>query len=123
VLVTIVIIVVVLVAAAVVLYAFGFGIPTQESDIETLFNDPDAAATEVFSPQLDSETIASMTAAVIPDPNATIDSMDRSMSESVAYVTATTDEGGSLNYRITLVRDFIGWKISNVELYFPSQNV
>ena len=48
--------------------------------------------------------------------------MNTSMSDSTVYVTAHTPEGGEVQYRISMVRDLIGWKISNIELYFPSQN-
>ena len=54
------------------------------------------------------------------DPN--IDGMDRSMSDSTVYVTAKTAEGGEVQYKVSLVRDLIGWKVSSVELYFASQN-
>lgn len=52
----------------------------------------------------------------------TIDGMDKSMSDSTVYVTAKTPEGGDVQYKVSLVRNMIGWKVSNVELYFPSQN-
>ena len=51
-----------------------------------------------------------------------IDGMDKSMSDSTVYVTAKTPEGGDVQYKVSLVRNMIGWKVSNVELYFPSQN-
>ena len=62
-------------------------------------------------------------AALIPEGSkATIDGIDRSAASSTAYVTAATPEGGSVQYKVELVRDKISWKISNVELYFASQN-
>ena len=50
------------------------------------------------------------------------DGVDASMSETVAYVTAEMPEGGQMQYKVSLVRDLIGWKVSNIELYFASQN-
>ena len=44
------------------------------------------------------------------------------MSDSTVYVTAKTEQGGDVQYKVSLVRDMIGWKVSSVELYFPSQN-
>ena len=44
------------------------------------------------------------------------------MTDSTVYVTAETDQGGQMQYKLSMVRDLIGWKVSNVELYFPSQN-
>ena len=60
-------------------------------------------------------------ALVVTDSNVTIDGVSRSMTESTVYATAKTEEGGSVQYRISMVRDGITWKVSNVELYFPSQ--
>ena len=51
----------------------------------------------------------------------TIDGVEQSMSSSTVYVTAKTADGGELNYRVEMVRDLVGWKISDVELYFLSQ--
>ena len=39
------------------------------------------------------------------------------MSDSTVYVTAKTPEGGDVQYKVSLVRNMIGWKVSNVELY------
>jgi hypothetical protein len=43
------------------------------------------------------------------------------MSDSTVFVTATTEEGGSVTYKVSMVRNLIGWKISSVDLYFASQ--
>ena len=56
------------------------------------------------------------------DGDVVIDGMNKSMSESTAYVTAKTPEGGEVEYKVSLVRSGIGWKVSNIELYFASQN-
>lgn len=109
-------------AAAVFAYTQGFGYPTQESVVQQLFADPEAAKSEVFSAGLDAEDINTMVDPVVQDAGAVIDGVNKSMSESTAYVSATTPEGGDIDYKVSLVRDMIGWKISNVELFFPSQN-
>ena len=44
------------------------------------------------------------------------------MTDSTVYVSAETEQGGQMQYKLSMVRDLIGWKVSNVELYFPSQN-
>lgn len=59
---------------------------------------------------------------VVESGNATIDGMDRAMNTSTVYTTVSTPEGGQVHYKVSMVRSGIGWKISNVELYFPSQN-
>ena len=39
------------------------------------------------------------------------------MTDSTVYVTAETDGGGQMQYKLSMVRDLIGWKVSNLELY------
>ena len=63
-----------------------------------------------------------MSALIPSGTSETIDGMNKSMSSTTAYVTGTTPQGGNVTYEVSLVRDFIGWKVSNVDLYFTSQN-
>ena len=63
-----------------------------------------------------------MTDALVKDSAPTINAVEKSMTDSTAYVTASTEGGGQMQYKVSMVRDMIGWKVSNVELYFPSQN-
>lgn len=107
--------------AAVFLYTQGWGYPSQEAVVEELFADP-GAASAVFSAEVPADQVESMTALVSKDPDVAIDGMNRSMSASTVYATAATPEGGEVQYEVSLVRDFVGWKVSSVELYFPSQN-
>ena len=58
---------------------------------------------------------------VVQDKNVKVDGVDKSMSNSTVYVTAATEDGGEVNYRIEMVRDLLGWKVSNIEMFFPSQ--
>ena len=116
-----IVLILVLIGAGIYLYSQGYGYPMQESIVEQLFSDPDNAA-ELFSSNLSDDQVESMLMIVVEDAEASIDGVNRGMSSSVAYVTATTEEGGEVTYEVTLVRDFIGWKVSNVELYFTSQN-
>ena len=120
-LVTIILIVLVAFGAAVFLYTQGWGYPSQETVVEELFADPEAASS-VFASEVSSDQIESMTALITKDPNVAVDGMNRSMSASTVYATAATPEGGEVQYEVSLVRDLIGWKVSSVELYFPSQN-
>ena len=57
---------------------------------------------------------------VVQDDNITIDGVDKSMSNSTVYVSAKTEEGGDVDYRVDMVRDLIGWKVSSIEMSFPS---
>lgn len=117
-----VVVIVLAAAAGVFAYTQGFGYPTQDSVAKELFADPSAARDKVFSPDLEEDKVAAMLDPVIADPNVTIDGMNRSMADSTVYATAATGNGGAVTYKISMVRDGIGWKISNVELYFPSQS-
>ncbi len=76
----------------------------------------------MFSSATTPENAKTMAEFVVTDPNAVVDGVNRSMTESSVFVTATTDEGGEVTYKVSMVRDLASWKISNVELYFPSQN-
>ncbi len=119
-LVALIVIVVILLGAAIFGYTQGYGWPTQQAVTQELFADPENASQDVFLETLSQESIHSMTAAVVKDGNVTIDGVNKSMTDSVVYATATTPEGGSVTYRINMVRDVVGWKISSIELYFPS---
>ncbi len=120
----IVVIVLVILACAGIIFAYtqGFGFPTQESVTQQLFEDPGSAAEKVFSPVISSESAESLLDPVVQDSDVTINAVQRSMGESTVYATATTSSGGEVHYKIGMIRDFLGWKISNIELYFPSQN-
>lgn len=109
--------------AAAFLYSQGFGYPQQETVVQQLFSDKDAAADSVFVKDLSAEKKKTLLAPIVEDSNVTIDGVNKSMNESEVYATAQTSDGGEVQYKITLIRsDLIGWKVSNVELYFASQN-
>ncbi len=122
VLVGIVVVVVLAFAAAVFGYTQGYGVPTQEMVTQSLFSDPEGAQ-GVFAQSVSESSAASLRDSVVQDANVQVNGVDRSLGESTVYATAKTPQGGSIMYRITMVRDMLGWKVSNVELYFPSQNV
>lgn len=120
-LVAIILLVLVLFGAGVFLYSQGWGYPSQEQVVEQLFADPSAAPTSVFSQDVSADNAKTMVEPVVQDSSPTIDGIDKSMSNSTVFVTATTPEGGSVQYKVSLVRDVLGWKVASVELYFPSQ--
>ncbi len=109
-------------AGAVFAYTQGYGYPTQQMVAEQLFTDPATAKVESFAAGISADDIDSMMGPVIQDANACIDGVNQSMSESTVFVTAATPEGGKMTYKVSMVRDMVGWKISNVEPYFVSQN-
>lgn len=108
-------------AAAVFMYTRGYGYPSQDTVVKELFADPQAATASLFAEDVTSEEAENMLNPVVQDPDVVIDGVNRSMSDSVAYATARTPEDGEIAYRVSLVRDMIGWKVSSVELYFASQ--
>lgn len=122
VLVVIIVLVILAMAAAVFGYMQGLGFPSQETVVQQLFNDPKNAGDDVFASGLSEESKASMVAPLVQDSAIEANGMNTTPTDSVAYVTADTGKGGQVMYKVTLVRDFIGWKISGVDLYFPSQN-
>ncbi len=107
-------------AAGLVLYMQGFGYPTQEAVVEQLFDNP--ASESNYANGITSDDITEMSKLIADGSTITIDGVDKSMSSSTAYVTATTPQGGDITYEVSLVRDMIGWKVSNLELYFASQH-
>lgn len=116
-----VVIILLVFGAGVFAYIQGYGYPTQETVAMQLFSDPDNAS-ECFADGVDDAAVKAVMAAVVADKGATVEGVNKGMSESTAYVKAQTELGGELTYEVSMVRDMIGWKVSNVELYFPSQN-
>ena len=106
--------------AGLFLYTQGYGFPTQESVVEQLFSDPNSS--DVYANGITEADIADMSALIPKGTTASVDGVSKSMSASTAYVTGTTPQGGKVTYEVSLVRDLIGWKVSNVDLYFASQN-
>lgn len=100
-------------------YAKGYGFPTAESVVSSLFADtsnPD----KYFAKGVSSDSVEKDMASVVQDDSITVNGVERSMSSSTVYVTASAEGGEDVQYKVTLVRDFVSWKISDVELYFPS---
>ena len=107
--------------AAVFAYTQGYGYPSQETVVKQLFADPSAAKENVIAKDVGDDKAAAMLELVPQDNDVTIDGMDKSMSDSTAYVTADLPEGGQMKYKVSLVRDMIGWKVANVDYYASSQ--
>ncbi|WP_130812158.1 tetratricopeptide repeat protein [Olsenella sp. Marseille-P4559] len=112
----ILILLVVALGAAGYAYYRGYGWPTQEAVVEQLF-DAKTSGTDLGSflaasvPASDAGAIE----ATVPS-GATIKSteVDRSMTESTVTVTASLPSGESQTYTVSLVRDGISWKVTNV---------
>ena len=100
-------------------YVQGIGFPSQQDQITALFNDP--SNSEVYASDLDDNAKSRIADMVATSSTITVNGTTNSFSTADAYVTATTQQGGEIPYQISLVRDGLGWKISNVSLSFASQ--
>ena len=117
----IIIIIVLLLGGGAAAYFMGYGFPTQEAVATELFKNPSKTSASFASSVSDTskEQLANF---VVQDSNVEVTGVERGMNESNVYATAKTSEGGEIKYLLTMSREFVGWKVSNVELYFASQN-
>lgn len=120
-LIVIIILVVLVVGAGAFAYTQGYGYPTQEQMTQQLFSNP-SDSSSLFASSVDQDSVDNMVSPIIQTDNVQIDGVDRSMNNSTVYASATTSQGGTVQYAISFTRDMIGWKIDNVELNFTSQN-
>ncbi len=105
-------------------YWRGYGWPMAEDTVNELFyaktDGTDAAA--YLAPSLSDDQKKSIEAILPSNAQLKIDGIDRSTNSTTVACTATLPEGGSQAYTITLVRDGLGWKVSDVQLSFDSQS-
>lgn len=103
-------------------YYNGFGWPMQEAVVEDVF----AAKTngepldKYVAANIDAGTRKQIEALVPTGASVFVTGVKRGMTTSEVQVNATLEEGGERSYNVTLVRDGIGWKISNFEPAFVS---
>ncbi len=126
-----VLLIVLVIAAAGLLYWQGYGWPTQEQTIQSLFDktaDGEDASDCWITASSDEDRVRinRIMNSVVPTSDITIDYLERGTIDSNAIVTATTSEGGEVRYEISFTRDFsgliswVGWKINGIEIVFPS---
>jgi len=120
-LIAIIIVLVLLIGAGIGAYVMGYGYPMQETVATQLFANPDNSE-KLFANDLDASKKKSLINMIPEGATANVVGLEKSMSESSVYLEVTTKQGGTIYYKLTMVRDLIGWKISNIELYFNSQN-
>ncbi len=115
-----------LIAAGVCGYGYysGYGWPTQEAVVEQLFTRKSAG--EDIADLLD-ETVESdaqqQIKNVLPSSstNIKVTGVDRTMTETTVFCTATLSAGGEQSYEVHLLRDGISWKVASVAAVYPSQ--
>ncbi len=118
----ILVIVGVIAACGVGLYMAGYGWPMQEDVVTGLFSAEDSGQdpSTYLASGLSDDQIASIEAIIPSGATVQIDGVDRTTTTSTVTLTATLAEGGTQNYIVTLVRDGLGWKVSDVQLSFDS---
>ena len=118
----IVVLAIVIGGAGIFAYYRGYGWPTQQAVAEQLFKD---ATSGDVSPDLaagiSSDAKAGIESTLPSGATVKVEGIDQSMSSSKVLVSAMLAEGGSQTYTISMVRDGIGWKVSNVTVTYPSQ--
>ena len=113
----------ILAGAAGYAYYRGYGWPTQQSVVES-----------IFAAKTDGTDITEHLAAGISDSSrqqildvlpagATVEvtGVDQNMTDSTVFATATLAGGGTQDYTITMTRDGLTWKVTGVEMTFLSQ--
>ncbi|MBR3318684.1 MAG: tetratricopeptide repeat protein [Atopobiaceae bacterium] len=118
------VILLILAAGGGVAYYMGFGWPTQESVVRSLF---DAKASgqdisEFLSKDIDDVTKQQIDSVVVNSSGINIGGATRSMGASEVAITSALNGGGEQSYSVHLVRDGIGWKVSSIEQQFTSSD-
>ena len=101
-------------------YVQGIGFPSQQDQVSALFNDPSNA--DVYAASLDDTAKDRISDMIVPSSTVVVNGTTNNLSTADVYITATTPQGGEVPYQVSLVRDGVGWKISNVALAFASQS-
>lgn len=100
-------------------YTQGYGFPSKNDVVSQMFADPSNA--DVFASNVDDTKKTRIVDTLVTDSSVEVKGETNDLNSAHMYVTATAEGGGEVPYDITLVRDGIGWKVSNVSLYFTSQ--
>lgn len=115
----IVVIALVLVAVGALFFAYvrGAGVPSQESSIAAIFEAAGRGtdASSAWAAGVSSDARLQAMADLQGGDSFEIVAMDATAGESVALVDVTLSQGAVLTCRVSLVREGIGWKVSDVE--------
>lgn len=101
-------------------YTQGYGYPSAQDQVSSLFSDPENA--DVYVNGIDDATKACIADTVVAGSTITVNGQTSDLSTAEVYVTATTSQGGEIPYQVSLSRDGIGWKVSNVTFSYASQS-
>lgn len=117
-----VVLILVIIAAGAGAFAYtqGYGYPSAQDQVSSLFSDPENA--DVYVNGIDDVTKARIADTVVAGSAITVNGQTSDLSTAEVYVTATTSQGGEIPYQVSLSRDGIGWKVSNVTFSYASQS-
>ena len=101
-------------------YTQGYGFPSKQEQVNALFADPENA--NVFASSVDDAKKQRMVDMLVKDDTPDIKGEANELSTAEVYVNANASESSEVPYKVTMVRDGIGWKVSNVQLAFTSQS-
>lgn len=108
--------------AAAFAYTKGYGWPTQEAVVSDLFSTASSGGdiSGYVAGNMSDETKKQISAILPINSTSEITGVDRAMDSSTVLLTANLTNGGTQDYVVTLARDGISWKVTNVELSFAS---
>ncbi len=122
-LIVILILILLVAGAAGFAYYKGYGWPTQQAVAEELFADRTAGdISPVLSSNVSDAAIEQITTDLPANASVEVLGIDRSMSSSTVLVSATLSDGGVQEYKISMVRDGLTWKVTAVTAVYPSQD-
>jgi len=115
-----------LIAAGICGYGYysGYGWPTQEAVVSQLFSAKAEGGdiSELIDGSV-TDDAKNQIASVLPSSSTgvKVTGVDRTMTETTVFCTATLQAGGEQSYEIHLLRDGISWKVASVSAVYPSQ--
>jgi tetratricopeptide (TPR) repeat protein len=124
---SIVVLLVVALGTSVAAYYQGVGIPSQEATVTDFFKahasgEPVEVVKGYWVANTDEDeaTLKRLLDGIARSSEVTIISIESTMRESQVLLSAKLPEGGTVNYRVELARNFVGWKISGIDMVFAS---
>lgn len=115
------VVVVVLGIGIVATYLTGFGWPTQRSTVNGLFVAySKGESVEDYWVAVPDADVAREMAKVPPVDEFVIDTVDPGRTESQVGVTVTPQDGGEMQYTVTLTREGVGWRVTGVDYRWQS---
>lgn len=121
-----VILVILLILAAGAGYAYyrGYGWPTQDKVVQDLLQGGSEGDVDGLFADSVGQDQRTQLKDLLPSASSSvnIDSEERSMASTTVVATVTLPAGGTQQYRISLSRDGIGWKVSGLEAVYASQD-